>query len=151
MFIGRLVHGPNDTMVYGRAVAMQHEDTRDDASAAEIADRDWKEKWPHYIRVHHAEFVAGSLSNGVSLGELMNAFKADSFASVQRHAATGKGNTNPRLAVRQQPAVELTPEASEWLNDRLEAAFERHGTLPPSKMEQLDWPELPARVGEGAA
>ena len=129
---------------------MQHEPERDDATAQEIAKRDWKEKWPHYVRVHHAELIAGSLSDGVSLRELMNAFEADSFASTQRNAATGKGNTNPRMAIRQQAAVELTARAANWLNDQLEAAFERHGRLSPSTMEQLDWPELSSGVSGSA-
>ncbi len=151
MFVGRLVQKPNDMLVYGRAIGMRYARGRDDASAAEIARRDWKRRWPHYIRVHHAEFVAGDLSNGVSLVELMDALGSDSFASVQRNAAKGKDNTNPRMAIRQQPAVQLTPQAAKWLNDRLETAFRQHGTLPPSVMKQLDWPELPPGVGEDTA
>jgi PLD-like domain len=36
IFVSRLVQNPNDILVYGRAVAMQHQPGRDDATAAEI-------------------------------------------------------------------------------------------------------------------
>ena len=143
MFMGRLVHQPNDILIYGRAVAMQHQPGRDDASAEDLQRRPWKERWPHYIRVHHAEFIAGSLADGIPLGGLMNALGSDSFASVQRNAAAGNGNTDPRMAIRQQAAVELTPKAMLWLNRRLEAAFRQHGKLAPSDLAQLDWPKPP--------
>ena len=56
-------------------------------------------KWPRYIRVHHAEFVAGTMENGISLNELMDTLGTDSFVPTQRNAAQGQGkNTNPRRA-----------------------------------------------------
>ena len=80
----------------------------DDATAEDIAARPFKQKWPRYVRVHHAEFIAGKLSNGVSLRQLMTELKSDSFVSTQLNARRGDGNTDPRKAYSQQPAVELT-------------------------------------------
>jgi len=57
MFMGRLVEHPKDILVYGRAIATHHDPRRDDASAKDIQKRDWKKRWPHYIRVHNPEFV----------------------------------------------------------------------------------------------
>ena len=37
MFIGQLVKGPNDIVVYGRAVALAYEGGRDDADGEDIA------------------------------------------------------------------------------------------------------------------
>ena len=73
MFISRLVKGPDDIRVFGRAIALKHQIGRDDASQSDRHRRSWKSRWPRYIRVHHAEFIAGTLENGVSLGELMDA------------------------------------------------------------------------------
>ena len=70
------------------------------APPEDIARRRWKEKWPRYIRVHHAEFVAGTMANGISLNELMDTLGSDSFASTQRNATRGTGNTDPRRAYR---------------------------------------------------
>lgn len=140
MFMGRMVKDPNDTLVFGRAVGMRYRPGRDDATSQDIDKRPWKAQWPRYVRVHHAEFVAGRLANGVSLGELMDALQSDAFASTQRHAREGTGNTNPRRAYMQKPSIELTPEGRAWLNDRLERAFIAHGKLKPVDLNRLDWP-----------
>jgi hypothetical protein len=142
MFIARLVKDPADIVIYGRAIGMRHVDDRDDASAADIAIRHWKDTWPHYVRVHHAEFVAGTLANGISLNFLMDELKSDAFLPTQRNAAKGEGNTDPRRAYLQQAAVELTPQALAWVNERLQVAFNRYGTLPAADLATLDWPTI---------
>jgi hypothetical protein len=142
MFMARLVKDPADILIYGRAIGMQHVEGRDDASAADIALRPWKTIWPHYVRVHHAEFVAGTLANGVSLNALMDALKSDAFLPTQRNAAKGEGNTDPRRAYLQQAAVELTPQALAWVNERLQRAFNQYGTLPAADLATLDWPTV---------
>ena len=144
MFIARLVKDPADIVIYGRAIGMRHVDGRDDASAADIAVRHWKDTWPHYVRVHHAEFVAGTLANGISLNSLMDELKSDAFLPTQRNAAKGEGNTDPRRAYLQQAAVELTPQALAWVNERLQVAFKRYGILPAADLATLDWPTIGA-------
>ena len=151
MFVGRLVKEPNDILIYGRAVGIHHEPGRDDATDADLAFRSWKSKWPHYIRVRHQEFIAGGLSNGISLNELMADLKSNAFVSTQRNAAKGSGNTDPRTAYRQQAAVELTPQGAAWLNERLELAFTRHGRLTPNDLDQLDWPVSESQEGDAAS
>lgn len=143
IFIARLTREPNDIRIFGRSVGMRHQPGRDDATASDIALRPWKEKWPRYIRVHHAEFVAGRMENGVSLNELMDTLGADSFAPTQRNTLRGEGNTDPRKAYRQQAAVELSAEGFSWLGERLQVAFDEHGMVPQDTLDQLDWPVLP--------
>jgi hypothetical protein len=142
MFMGRLVKRPNDVLIFGRAAGQRHRPGLDDASPEDLKRREWKEKWPHYVRVDHGEFVAGTLGNGVSLNGMMAALGPDSFASTQRHALAGQGNTNPRGAFRQQASVELTHQAREWLNARLERAFLEHGRVPQDALNGLDWPAI---------
>lgn len=142
MFISRMVEDPHDIIVYGRAIGMRHVEERDEATPEEIADRSWKESWPMYVRVHHGEFVAGTLRNGVRLSELMDTLRSDAFVSTQTHARTGSGNTDPRNAYRRQAQVQLTMEAHAWLNERLEEAFATHGRLERAELEALDWPKL---------
>lgn len=148
IFIARLTRDPNDIRIFGRSVGMRHQPGRDDATPSDIALRPWKEKWPRYIRVHHAEFVAGRMENGVSLNELMDTLGADSFASTRRNALRGKGNTDPRKAYRQQ-AVELSADGFSWLGERLQAAFDIHGKVALEALDQLDWPTLPDFAREG--
>lgn len=140
MFMGRLVKDPDDTIIYGRAVGIRHETGRDDAAPEDIQLRDWKKKWPHYVRVHHAEFIAGTLANGISLKELTASLGANAFASTQRNARSGTGNTDPRRAYMQQPAVQLPSEGMAWLDDQLEITYRQFGRLALALLDELDWP-----------
>jgi hypothetical protein len=149
MYMGRMVKEPNDILIYGRAIGMRHAPGRDDATPEDIAQRTWKADWPHYVRVHHAEFIAGTLTNGISLNDLMDTLKSDAFMPTQRHAAKGRGNTNPRKAYMQQAAVELTAQANSWLNQRLQQAYLLHGKLAPATLRQLDWPKVPNMAEKG--
>jgi hypothetical protein len=141
VFIGRLTRNPDDIRIFGRAIGMAYREDRDDATEADIIQRPWKERWPHYIRVHHAEFVDGSIGNGVSLNKLMDKLGTDSFATTKENKALGKGNTDPRSAFPRQPHVRLSAEGllrlSEWLQD----AFEVHGKVSQESLDKLDWPE----------
>ena len=83
------------------------------------------------------------MENGVSLAELMDTLGSDSFATTQRHAARGDGNTNPRRSLMQQPAVQLSRDGFEWLSARLQNAFDLHGRVPRGVLRELDWPESP--------
>jgi hypothetical protein len=130
MYIARLTEQPNDIRIFGRAIGMAYVDGRDDATPADIALRSWRVTWSRYIRVHHAEFVAGTMANGVSLNELMDELGANAFAATQRNAAKGSGNTNPHRAYLQAADVQLSAQGLAWLRDRLQAAFDEHGTIP---------------------
>ena len=103
-----------------------------------------KARWSRYIRVHHAEFIAGSMQNGISLKEMMDTLGSDSFASTQRNATSGEGNTSPRLSIMQKAAIELSDDGFEWLNARLQRAFDVHGRVPGHALRELDWPDVPA-------
>ncbi|MCY4578047.1 MAG: phospholipase D family protein [Chloroflexi bacterium] len=142
IFIGMFTRDPYDIRIFGRATGMAYKEIRDDATAADKERREWKNEYPHYIRVHDAEFVDGPMANGVSLGELMEALGEESFASTKRNAARGEGNTDPKKAYRQQPAVELSPEGLMWLNEHLQSALESHGKVPRARLSALDWPDL---------
>jgi hypothetical protein len=139
MFMGHLVQGPNDIVVYGRAVARAYEEGRDDAGAEDIARRPWLERWPHFIRVHDAEFVDGTLGDGVSLGELMDELGAYAFGPTVENADRGVGNVDPRQSIRQAAAIRLSEAGSSWLSEELERAFARHGKLRADQMPGLDW------------
>ncbi len=150
MFIGRKVGGPNDIRIFGRAIGMEYKEKRDDATPGEKALNPDFERWSRYIRVHHAEFVSGTMENGVSLNALMDKLEADSFASTQRNAQEGKRkNTNPRKAYRRHPAVKLSGEGLFWLNEQLQAEFDTHGKISQDTLNKMDWPELPSLNNDG--
>jgi hypothetical protein len=142
MYLGRLVRSANDIIIFGRAIALRrHREGDDDATAADIARREWKADWPHYVRVHSAEFLDGAIGEGISLNQLMDTLKANAFTKTQENAAAETGNINPRRAYSQQPAVRLTREGAEWIGTRLENAFQRRGTIQKATLDSLDWPE----------
>ena len=142
MFMSRLVHGPDDTMIYGRAVAIRYEEGRDDASPEDLALRPWKKDWPHYIRVHHGEFLDGAVGEGVSLREMMDALGAHAFGPTEENLENERGNIDPRMSIRQAAAIRLSPVGLSWLNEQLELAFEERGKLQPAALASLDWPTL---------
>jgi hypothetical protein len=136
MLIARLTDEP-DIRIFGRAIGMRYVPGRDDATLEDIARRSWRGTWSRYIRIHQAEFVAGTMANGVSLKEFMETLGPDSFSATQRNAAAGAGNTNPRRAFQQAAAVELSQEGLAWLRGRLQAAFDAHGTVPRGWLDSL--------------
>ncbi len=143
IFQARLVTlpgGVGDIVVFGRAVALRYVEGRDDADAADLVLRPWKRRWPHYVRVRDGAFLAGTLADAVSLGELMDALGAEAFATTQRNALAGRGNVDPRQAYRQQPAVRLSHEGAAWLDARLDEAFAQVGRLSDAELARLDWP-----------
>jgi hypothetical protein len=135
MFMGHLVSGPNDIVVYGRAIALRHEPGRDDASPEDIARRPWLQRWPHFIRVHDAEFVDGVLGNGVSLNELMDELGPYAFGPTAENADRGIGNVDPRMSIRQAAAIRLSEAGTSWLNGELESAFRELGKLPGARLD----------------
>jgi len=143
IFIARLTEGPNDIRVFGRAIGMKYQAGRDDATSADIESRPWKAKWPRYIRVHDAEFVAGTMANGVSLNEMMAELRSDAFLPTQRNAHAGTGNTDPRKAYRQQAHIRLSREGLRWLSERVQRVLFDHGTVPQDTLDGLDHPILP--------
>ena len=73
----------------------------------------------------------------------MDQLGGEAFASTQENAqAGGGGNTNPRMALREQPAVRLSREGLEWLNVRFDAALREHGRVPEEDLASLDWPAV---------
>ena len=142
MYIARLIEG-RDIRIFGRGIGMKYVSGRDDATPADIDRRNWKLTWPHYVRVHNTEFVAGTMRNSVSLNELMDALGPDSFASTQRNAEKGSGNTDPRRSYMRQAAVMLSAQGFAWLDEQLEDAFRRYGKIPQTELNRLDWPDMP--------
>lgn len=129
MFLARLVEEPDDIVIFGRAIAQAHVSGRDETTAAEILEKDWKRHWRFKVRLRDVEFMGGTLSLGVSLGALMDELGAGAFRSTSENAARGDGNTDPRRAYRRQPHVALTPRAAAWVGERLDERMQRYGRL----------------------
>jgi hypothetical protein len=90
--------------------------------------------------VHDGEFIDGTMGDGVSLVELMDELGPHAFASTAKNLESGSGNTDPRRSIRQSAAVRLALAGIEWLNERLELAFQDNGQLQPGQLASLEWP-----------
>ena len=82
------------------------------------------------------------MRNGVSLNKLTRELGSNSCERTQRNARSGQGSTDPRNAYRNQAGVGLSREGIDWLPGRLQAAFDRYGTIPRAELDELDWPDL---------
>ena len=133
VFIGRMVK-PADIMIYGRARTFKHMPDQDDASAQDIRKRNWKSKWPHFVRLDGPEFVNCTLADCISLYKVMDELGWDTFATTRDRALGGQKAVNPKTAYSQQPAVRLTPRAAELLNKRLDDRFAIFGRIPSSAL-----------------
>ncbi len=139
IFWARFTNEPDDLRVFGRAIAMPYIE-EDNATEDDIRDRDWLKRRNRYVRLHHAEFVAGNMENGISLNELMDNLGSEFFGSTQENAENGEGNTNPRHAYRQAEDVRLSERGLHYLNRRLEEAFQKFGRVPQDWLDRLAWP-----------
>ena len=129
MFLSWLVQEPNGILIFGRAIAHAHVPGRDETTAEEILEKDWKKDWRFKIRLRDVEFMGGTLSLGISLNDLMDELGAGSFRSTSDNAARGDGKVDPRRAYLRKPQVELTPRAAAWLGERLDERMRAHGRL----------------------
>lgn len=129
LYIGRLVHTPDDVMIFGKAIGRRHRDEEDVASAREIDQRSWKAHWPLYVRVHDAQFVNATLGDGVSFRQMMEELESDSFMSTQKNAAKGSGNTDPTASYFRKAHMLLTSDARVWVDEQLEPLFRQFGEV----------------------
>ena len=143
VFISRMTKKPNDHRIFGWAIATKHRDGLDEATDEDIACHPWRKEYGSYIRVDEegfkAEFIDGTMEDGISLYALMEALGSDSFAATQRNALAGKGsNTNPRKSIARKPHIQLSEKGFAWLTDKLREAFARHGKISIRDIEESD-------------
>ena len=137
MFIARMVYNPNDIIIFGRALAITHDEVRDVATPEDIAIHNWRSIWGNYIRVYDSEFLEGEIGGGVSLRELEGVFGANSYMSTQRNLINGNGNYNPAKAYQQAPGVQLTDVAHDWLNRKFNEQKKYHGIIDEGQISNL--------------
>lgn len=145
IYMARLVENPNDILIFGKAIGRAHRDKVDVASAKEIKLRNWKAKWPNYVRVHDGRFIDASLDDGIAMTAMLDSLGSDAFASTQEHAKLGNGNTDPTLSYNRKAHMLLTDQSRAWIEVRLEAALRRHGEVDVTKL-RFQPPGLPIKA-----
>lgn len=129
VFVARMLDN-KDYAIFGRTIAIEHNDSRDIASPIDISLAPYKKDFPIYIRVHSGEFLDTTLQNCPQLLKLMDDLEEESFASTKRNAINGDGNTIPRMSLMQKPGIKLSEEGAYWLERKFEEAKECYSTIP---------------------
>jgi hypothetical protein len=128
VYMARMLEG-GGYAIFGKGIALRHNDNRDCASAEDIVHVPWKKDWPVYIRVKETQFIDTKMGNCPQLGELMNVLGYDSFPTTQDKYRKGYESINPKDSLRQQADIRLTDIAAEWLENKFQEAKESYGTV----------------------
>ena len=139
---------PSDFAIFGKAEAIKHVPGRDEATEQEIAQRDWKENWPLYLRVRNPKFIDGVMADCPMLYELIKTLDYQSFASTQKKYHEGAREINPFLSLSQQPYVKLTTEGAQWLEERFQQAILRKGQIEEAYLEGLPASAIDSEIFE---
>lgn len=133
MFLGRLT--TDGLRIFGRALALEHDDTRDEATDADIALREWLKRFPLYVRVFRVEALDSTLGNGFPVSDLIAAVGTDAFRTTRERARAGETGINPNLSLRQQASVQLTRDAADWCHRQLQERLELHGRISDGELQ----------------
>jgi len=136
VYMARLLEG-REYGIFGKATALRHVDSRDIASDEDIAHIDWKEDWPVYIRVKDPSFIDGSMADCPKMSELIDQLQFESFASTLNSHNWGKENINPWRSLSQQPDIQITEIAAEWLDQKFNDAISINGKVDKSFLKNL--------------
>ncbi|MEK6635161.1 MAG: phospholipase D family protein [Planctomycetota bacterium] len=144
IYMARMTKKPNDYAIFGRAEAVKFVEGRDHATPNEKEQREWKKEWPIYLGVENPVFIDGKLGDCILLYDLIKALDYESFPTTKKRVQNGEININPRKSLSQQPYIELTDKAVEWLEPKFNRVLETIGRVPKSYINSLpksdiDW------------
>ena len=137
IFMARMTKDPSGYAIFGRAIALKYIEGRDNASEEEIDEREFKKKWPIYLRIKEPVFINGTMADGVLLSDLLNKFESKSLLSTKRNADIGKGNVDPKKSLMRKAYVSLTHTSAEWLEQKFNEAISNVGQVDETFIEGL--------------
>lgn len=142
VYLARILNG-KDYAIFGKAIAIQHNDKRDIASPEDIAHLSWKKDFPIYIRIEDPVFVDGNMIDCPKISDLIGDLDVEAFSWTNRRTLEGETDINPWNSLRRQADVELTEIAAEWLERKFCIALSDKGTIPSLFINDLYKSVLP--------
>lgn len=142
MFLARLVKSPNDYAIFGKVSIIDFEEQRDTATSADKANIPWKKQWPYMLRVSNPMFIKGRLENCILMSRLIDRYGGNVFLNSQQRLGAGEINVNPRLSLMQKSEIELTEEASVWLNQEFQRKLDWLGKISENYLNSFPRPEI---------
>lgn len=141
LFLSRLIKRPNDSAIFAKVSIIDFDEYRDIATAQDIAILPWKQRWPYMLRVQEPSFIKGRLENCILMSRLIDYHGVNSFVTSKKRYDDGELSYNPRLSLAQQSDIELTAEASNWLNLEFKKKTDWLGSISDDYINNLPRPE----------
>ena len=136
VYMARMLNG-GDYSIFGKGIALKHDDKRDMASDEDIIEIEWKEDWPVYIRITNPEFIDGTMKDCPKLNDLINELKYDSFDKTQQRHLEGEENINALRSLSQQADVQLSEIGAEWLENKFIESKTKNGQVSSNFIASL--------------
>tara|TARA_R100000541_G_scaffold40901_1_gene48380 strand:+ start:719 stop:1849 length:1131 start_codon:yes stop_codon:yes gene_type:complete len=137
IYMARMTENPNDYAIFGKAIALKFKEGRDIASDIEKQEREWKKKWPAYLRVEQPTFLNGNMGDGVLLSDLMDKFEYDSFPSTRIRYNNGERDIVAKKSLMRKAYVRITNNAAKWLDQQFDDALQISGKVSDSFLSNL--------------
>ncbi|MCG9971163.1 phospholipase D family protein [Christiangramia crocea] len=137
IYMARMTENPNDYAIFGKATALKFKEGRDIASDIEKHEREWKKKWPVYLRVENPIFLNGTMSDGILLSDLMEKFEYDSFPSTRKRYDNGERDIEVKRSLMRKAYTRITHNSANWLDQQFEDALQITGKVPGSFLKKL--------------
>ena len=136
VYLARMVEGQGYA-IFGKSIAIEHNDKRDVASKKDIDKISWKKDYPIYIRIKSPEFINSKLKDCPEMLNLIEELKHDCFARTKWRNLNGEENINPKLSLKRKPDVILSEEGALWVENRFQEAISKHGKVPDAFLNSL--------------
>lgn len=129
-----------DWIVYGRGtIACSHRRGIDELPLETRKKYPEAGRYPFLAWLCNVDIIGEDLSHGVSLYELFDELKDDTFVWSQGQANNGKPGRHVESIRYHRSHIELTQEATELLDAKLESVFEKSGKVHRESGDSVWW------------
>lgn len=128
--------------IFGKAIAIKHDDLRDVASKEDINQVEWKKHYGIYIRIKDPIFIDATMGDCPMMSTLINELKYEAFFRTNMRYLDGGKKTNPWDSLRQQADVQLSELGAQWLDNKFSMSIGNFGRISNTFLEKLYQPKI---------
>jgi len=147
IYMGRMVNDDNldpknDYIIFGKGVvADSFKLPRDKATLKDTMRLPFRSQWPLYLQLKDTVFIKGTLRSGILIEAIIKQFQYNSFHKTLAWYNSGKRNFSIRTAFSNQSYIELTKEASEWVDQKFRERIRNFGQVEQEYLNSLSKPD----------
>lgn len=109
--------------------------------AQNFAEISWREEWPIYVRIHSPVFADGEMGDCLKMSSLIAELKHECFDKTQkRYEWDNNAFINPWNSLIRQADVQLSELGAQWLDQKIENAINKVGSVPDTFLKTLYTP-----------